>query len=182
MNELSKLLNVALGLASAAPTQSDVEPPAPPTQEVIFDVLVTNGDLRAASRKLFMDAHYAKAVEEGEKALIEHVQHRAERPDLEGTGAMTKIFSRQNPILQLNTGVKKWEQDEQEGYMHHFAGCVLMARNPRSHNYRLVDTPEKALAILAFINHLFDVVDAAQLVVPDAAGDPERRNGATPTR
>lgn len=182
MNYLSSLLQVAHDLASAAPDPTMQEPPTPPTREVLFDILVTVGDLRTASRKLFMDAHFAKAVEEGEKALIDHVQQRAERPDLDGTGAMTKIFSRQNPILQINSGTRRWEQDEQEGYMHHFAGCVLMARNPRSHNYRLVDTPEKALAILAFINHLFEVVDVAQRIISDVTVDPAQGNGATPNR
>lgn len=155
-----------VGLARALQAEAPSPRFAPTDHIALFDVLITTSELRAASRKLFVDTHYAKSVEEGEKALIEYVQERANRPDLEGTGAMTRVFSRDNPILRVNSGRTKWEKDEQEGYMHHFAGSVLMGRNPRVHNYRLVDTPEKALKLLCLIDHLFDIVNASELVSP----------------
>ncbi|MPZ99009.1 MAG: TIGR02391 family protein [Dehalococcoidia bacterium] len=134
----------------------------------LLDVLVTHPSLVPYVRPLFRDGHYARAVEEGQKALIAHVQDRASS-HLDGVPLMLTTFSEKKPLLAVNDLVTRVERDEQLGYMHILEGMVLMARNVRAHNHRQLDTAEKALSLLHLTDHLFQVVDAA--VVP--AGQPK---------
>lgn len=63
--ELARALQEATGEAAPAPPPSPVPDPVRR-----FDEMVDDEELRQAVRQLFMDGHYALAVEEGFKLLI----------------------------------------------------------------------------------------------------------------
>jgi hypothetical protein len=46
------------------------------------------------------------------------------------------------------------EKDEQKGYQFLFAGSILAIRNPRGHEYALVDSPDTCLDHLGFASQL----------------------------
>ncbi len=114
--------------------------------------------ISAVSRELFDDGHYAIAVFEASKALINFVKERSMRDDLDGAPLMRTVFSRNNPVLAFNDLSDQSDQDEQEGLMHLFEGAVLAIRNPRGHDFR-VDTPESALEYLSFLSLLANRLD-----------------------
>ena len=117
--------------------------------------------LALASRKLFKDGHYARAVEEAFKCLNNLVKEKSKLPDAHGAGLMRTAFSPQNPILKLNDLLSKSQQDEQQGYMDIFAGAMTGIRNPRAHEHELVDEPEVALELLTLANHLMRKLEGA---------------------
>ena len=128
---------------------------------VKFDAAVTYESLRSASRELFLDRHYARAVEAALKCLNNEVKSKSGRPDLDGDKLMRKVFSANSPILALNSLQSTSETDEQRGYMDLFAGAWTGIRNPRAHEHRLEDDPDVALEMLVFANHLMRKLDGA---------------------
>ena len=119
-----------------------------------FDELVTNEALYDASRQLFVDAHYARAVEAAFKTLNNAVKTKARRDDIDGDKLMREVFTPNGPKLRLNSLRSRSHKDEQRGYMELFAGAMMGIRNPRAHEPRLHDDPETALELLTFANHL----------------------------
>ena len=128
-----------------------------------FDQTVTIPALRSASRLLFKDGHYARAVEEAFKCLDNLVKEKSELPDAHGAGLMRTAFSPQNPILKISDLVSKSQKDEQQGYMYIFAGAMTGIRNPRAHEHELVDDPEVALEMLVMANHLVRKLECSSL-------------------
>lgn len=126
-----------------------------------FDALVTDKDLRAASSKLFRDAHYARAVEEAYKCLNNVVKNRC-RSTADGADLMRTALSPKKPLLKLNKLLTESQKNEQLGYMDILAGCMTGIRNPRAHEHRLVDSKERALQLLGWANHLMERVKSAR--------------------
>ena len=118
-----------------------------------FDDLVTSGSLCAASRELFADGHYARAVGEAYKCLNNEVKARSGESNLDGDKLMRRVFSANSPILALNSLQSTSEKDEQRGYMDLFAGAMTGIRNPRAHEH-LEDDPDVALEMIVLANHL----------------------------
>ena len=119
-----------------------------------FDESVTNHSLRLASRELFVDGYFARAVEEAFKCLTNEVKDKAGLPSQDGTSMMRNAFSANSPILKLNSLTTSSEKDEQRGYMDLFAGAVMGIRNPRAHDHQLKDEPDVALEMIVLANHL----------------------------
>ena len=67
---------------------------------------------------------------------------------------MRKAFSADDPTLRLNKLQSQSDKDEQRGYMELYAGSMMGIRNPRAHEHELEDSPEEALEMLIFANHL----------------------------
>lgn len=120
----------------------------------LYDALVSSESLRSASRKLFIDSHYARAVEAAFKCLNNTVKEISGL-GLDGATLMTNVFSPNKPILRLSPS------DSQQGYMGIFAGVMTGIRNPRAHDHKLEDEPEMAIEMLALANHLMRKVDKA---------------------
>ena len=74
---------------------------------------------------------------------------------------MEAAFSERTPKLRLNDLADQSQRDEQVGHMSIFAGCITGLRNPRAHDHLYVDTPERALKLLIFVDYLFGVVEEA---------------------
>jgi hypothetical protein len=62
-----------------------------------FDTLVTETALRQATRQLFLDGHYALAVEEGYKCLNNVVKSRSGL-SIDGASLMRTAFSPKSPL------------------------------------------------------------------------------------
>jgi len=159
-------LKEALSLASAI--QKEVESfdfasKAKINWETLFDLLILEEPLRSTTRKLFMDGHYALAVEEAYKCLNNEVKDRSSALiDWDGADLMRKVFSLNKPILKLNTLKTKSQQNQQQGYMDILAGCMTGIRNPRAHEHRYLDAPEVTIELLTLANHLFRMVRLAK--------------------
>ena len=124
-----------------------------------FDEMVTLPALRSASRKLFKDGHYARAVEEAFKRLNNEVKAKAGLAQIDGEKLMRQAFSVHNPTLRLNDQHTISQKDEQRGYMELYAGAMIAIRNPRAHEHDVDDPPEVALEMLVLANHLMRTLE-----------------------
>ena len=124
----------------------------------LYDQLITCESLRLATRKLYSDEHYARAVEEACKCLIHAVKVKSGL-ELDGVALIQSVFSEKKPVLKLNKLRNESQQNEQAGYMRIMSGFILGVRNPRAHEYQLSDSPAKALELLALTNHLMRIVE-----------------------
>ena len=115
-------------------------------------------EVARACSKLFLDGHYADAVENACKALDMLVKMRSMRTDPSGTELMQLVFSPKNPILHYNDQTNDSERSEQQGMMYLFSGAMLALRNPRAHGL-MQDHPENALDYLSFISMLAKSLD-----------------------
>lgn len=102
---------------------------------------------------LYNDGHYAEAVFNASKTLVNFVKEKSRKHDLDGSSLMTTVFSKKNPVLAFNELSNQSEADEQEGMMHLFQGAVLGIRNPRGHE-NLYDTPERAQEYIGLLSLL----------------------------
>lgn len=127
-----------------------------------FDELVTSQSLRSASRMLFANGHYARAVEEAYKCLNNAVKSKSGLSSVDGDGLMRTAFSPKAPVLRLNRSKTRTEKDEQQGYMDIYAGAMMGIRNPRAHEHGLEDAPDVALEMLVLANHLMRRLESAK--------------------
>jgi uncharacterized protein (TIGR02391 family) len=126
-----------------------------------FEGLDLHQRIAAVCVDLYRDGHYRNAVLDAAVALVNFVKEKSRRHDLDGSGLVTTVFSKNNPILAFNGLKDKTDEDEQEGMMHLFVGAVLALRNPRAH-VLLDDSPEMALEYIALISLLAKRVDQAK--------------------
>lgn len=152
--EIAKSLQQTIDAQSMGKSLENLRKTGYPTEVERFDSGVTDAALRHASRQLFSDGHYARAVEEAFKCLNNEVKSISGIDDRDGANLMRKVFSANDPTLMLNELQSLSEQDEQKGYMDLYAGSMTGIRNPRAHEHELEDSPEEALEMLIFANHL----------------------------
>jgi uncharacterized protein (TIGR02391 family) len=123
-----------------------------------FSSLDLHPEIECAVGKLFLDGHYANAVEDSCKVLDMLVKKRSGKHDLGGTPLMQTVFSPNSPILRFNALHTDTDKSEQQGMMYLFAGAMLALRNPRAHEI-VKDDPEAALEFIAFISLLAKSLD-----------------------
>ncbi len=123
-----------------------------------FGDLELHPEVARACSKLFLDGHYAEAVENACKVLDMLVKMRSMRTDPSGTELMQLVFSPKAPILKFNEQQTDSERSEQQGMMYLFAGAMLAIRNPRAHGL-VQDHPENAVAHISFISMLARALD-----------------------
>ncbi len=129
-----------------------------------FEGLDLHPRIAAACVDLFRNGHYRNAVLDASVALVNYVKEKSRRHELDGSGLMTAVFSKNNPVLAFNDRKDKTDEDEQEGLMHLFLGAVLALRNPRAHAL-LDDSPETALEYIGLISLLAKRVDQAKRTI-----------------
>ena len=95
-------------------------------------------------RELFDDGHFAQATFEAYKYLDKEVQRHSLLSETGFKLAMA-AFSETSPPIKLTALSNTSEVDEQRGYRFIFAGTMLAIRNPRGHEYSVVDSPDKCL-------------------------------------
>lgn len=130
-----------------------------------FDLIVTDSELSKVTKKLFLDGHHARAVEEAFKYVNNYIKKHSGITAADGSGLMKQVFSAKSPIIKLNSGVSQSEQDEQLRYMEIYSGCMTGIRNPRAHEHEWEDSETKALQLLGIANHLVEKVQLALLDV-----------------
>jgi uncharacterized protein (TIGR02391 family) len=126
-----------------------------------FDSLDVHPRIADVGRDLFNGGHYANAVGDAAKALVNYVREKSRRDDLDGAPLMRTVFSANAPILSFNDLKDQSDRDEQEGMMHLFEGAVLGIRNPRSHAFRIDDVHD-AVEYLGLLSLLTRRVERAR--------------------
>ncbi len=150
-------------LGMGRPSRPKISTSKPEDFVGLYDILVKSEELRDATRKLFLDGHYARAVEEAYKCINNTVKAKSYLSK-DGQDLMNQTFSEKNPILKLNKLRTDSHRDEQIGYMRIFGGCMTGIRNPRAHEHKKTDSPEVAIEMLVWANHLMRVIDRAKCV------------------
>jgi uncharacterized protein (TIGR02391 family) len=123
-----------------------------------FGDLDLHPEIARACAKLFVDGHYAEAIENGCKVLDMLVKMRSMRMDPSGTELMQLVFSPKAPLLKFNEQSNDSEKSEQQGMMFLFSGAMLALRNPRAHGL-VQDHPENAVDYLSFLSMLAKSLD-----------------------
>ncbi len=67
---------------------------------------------------------------------------------------MMNVFNKDKPVVQLTSLNSPSEIDEQEGFRFLFSGGVMAIRNPRGHEFGVVDDIDMCLDHLAFASLL----------------------------
>ena len=129
-------------------------PKETPNHNDLYDMVVMDEGLRRVSRRLFSNGHYVEAVERAYIYVNNQVKAKSGLTDQDGHALMRMAFSANSPVLMLNEFKTISHKDEQRGYMDIFAGVMTGIRNPRAHEHDLVDSPDTALELLVFANHL----------------------------
>lgn len=80
---------------------------------------------------------------------------------------MKTVFSLASPVLRINTGASRSDEDEQLGYMELFAGAMKGIRNPRGHEDEHEDGAREALELLIFAQHLLNKLESSVRVSRD---------------
>jgi len=130
-----------------------------------FEGLDLHPRLAAVAADLYRSGHYRHAVLDASVALVNFVKEKSRRHDLDGSGLMTTVFSKNNPVLAFNERADRTDEDEQEGMMHLFVGVVLALRNPRAHALP-DDSPETALEYVGLISLLAKRLEQARRGTP----------------
>lgn len=128
-----------------------------------FDGVGMHPAIRTAAEALYESRHYAQAVFEAGKVLVNLVKQKTGRFDLDGADLMLKAFRPEKPLLTFNPMRTETETGEQQGLMFLFAGVVLALRNPRAHD-TVVDSGDEARDYLLTISRLAHRLDGAVLV------------------
>lgn len=104
-------------------------------------------------RKLFDDGHFADATFTAFKYLDKKVQQHSGIID-SGFALMMDALNDAKPKIQLTPLKTVSEVDEQKGYRFVFAGGMWAIRNPRAHEFNVVDDPDTCLDHLSFVSML----------------------------
>jgi uncharacterized protein (TIGR02391 family) len=137
-----------------------VEPDAAPAVRAhqAFERLDLHPAILAACTKLFADGHYRNAALDAGVALVNYVQDKSGRRDLDGVSLMQEVFSPQNPVLAFNGRKTQSERNEQVGLMSIFVGAVQALRNPPAHGLNPVSAQDalEAMVIFSFLARRLD--------------------------
>ncbi len=128
----------------------------------LFDVLVSDEDVKNASRPLFLDGHYAQSIFEAFKVVNLSVKKLSRLHEKDGKDLMFSAFSPQQGPLRIASGSSISAQDEQEGFMHIYAGAMQGIRNPKAHDAVIQTDPVRTLQYLALASLLVTRAKEAQ--------------------
>lgn len=135
-----------------------VQKPPVKTNLKLFNDRKFHKSVAFASKKLFKDGHYSQAIFETCKLLNKKVQEKSGSEE-DGKKLMLKVFSVNNPLLKFNGNNTQSDKDEQEGFMHLFAGVMQGIRNPKGHELMNLEDPYRTLDYLSFMSLLFYRLD-----------------------
>lgn len=153
INRLKQFEAIAIALAKMGPPVPIHELAAIAELVHPFDTRNIHPSLPPKVKKLFDDGHFAEATYHAFKFLDKKVEKHANLTD-SGFSLMMEAFNSKKPKIQLTPLTTQSEIDEQEGYRFVFAGGVQAIRNPRAHEFTVVDDPDTCLDHLAFVSLL----------------------------
>jgi len=121
----------------------------------LYDILVTDGELRDITRELFMGKHYAQAVKDGFQFICDVARSKS-GSDQDGTKLFDSILGGENTKIELKTKFRRNDSKNnlRIGYMNMCKGCYMGIRNPRMHEPTIKDDPMVAVELLCLANHL----------------------------
>ncbi len=151
---------IARALARMPQKESATQPHADTSLLHPFDLRNIYPSLPPKVKKLFDDGHYPEATFHAFKYLDKQVQKHSGVSET-GFKLMMAAFDAAKPKLQLTPLKTESEKDEQNGYRFVFAGGVQAIRNPRGHEYSVVDDPDICLDHLSFVSMLLRRLEAA---------------------
>lgn len=129
-----------------------------------FDERNIHTSLPRKVKKLFDDSHYADATFTAFKFVDKEVQ-RLSGSGESGFKLMMAALNDASPLIKLTSCGTTSEKDEQKGYQFLFAGSVLAIRNPRGHEYDVVDSPDTCLDHLSLASSLLRRLEHAGYVI-----------------
>lgn len=115
--------------------------------------------IKKVSGKLFKNRHYAQAILEAYKAVVNQVKDVSGVTDRDGKSLMEHVFSLNNPKIKLNNLGTNSNKDEQLGFMLLYSGAALGIRNPKAHDNIVQNDPVKTFEYLAFASLLLKRLD-----------------------
>ena len=130
---------------------------------LVFKALDLHKDIRAVSSKLFLDSHYDQAIFVAFKKVSNLVKTKSKQNSKDGKGLMLSTFSSSQPILKINNLNTASEKNEQEGFMHIFAGAIQGIRNPQAHDDEINESPWDTIELLCLASLLAKKVEGAKL-------------------
>ena len=116
-----------------------------------------------SSKKLFSDLYYAEAVEAAFLEISVRVKRIVKEKiceDLDGTAAMQRAFSVNNPIISVADITTRTGKDIQQGVMEMFCGSIRFIRNPQAHEKIVIDEKD-AISKLHLASMLMYQIDKA---------------------
>lgn len=119
-----------------------VEPVEPPDQNEFPCWELIDPLIQSISKDLFEDGHYAEAIFNAFKEIVEFVKQIVKEKtgeELEGRNLMFRAFLPDNPVIFLADLSQTSELDIQEGYQHIFAGATQAIRNLLAHKNITLD-------------------------------------------
>lgn len=158
-SNLKRFEAIARSLARL-PQKQPATLPLPESSTHPFETRNVHTNLPTKVKELFDDGHFAEATFHAFKFLDKEVQRHSGLSET-GWKLMMAAFDETNPKVKLTALVEETEKDEQKGFRFIFAGGVQAIRNPRGHEYRVVDDPETCLDHLSFISMLLRRLEAA---------------------
>ena len=135
-------------------------PPIPEPSEHPFEIRNIHPGMPPKVRKLFDDGHFADATFTAFKYLDNKVRQHSGLRD-SGYKLMMDAFDDAKPKLVLTPLKTISEVDEQKGYRFVFAGSMWAIRNPRGHEFDVVDDPDTCLDHLSFVSMLLRRLEQA---------------------
>lgn len=117
--------------------------------------------ITSAARKLFENTHYAESVGAAFLEISVRVKSII-KDDLDGTAAMQKAFSVNNPIIKVADTSSRTGKDIQQGIMELFCGSIRYIRNPKAHE-KIVMSEQEAISKLHLASLLMYEIDKADL-------------------
>ena len=109
-----------------------------------FDERNIHQTVAIIAKRLFDDGHFAQATFEVFKFIDKEIKLHSSSTE-NGFKLMMQVFSNDSPMIKLNNLSSVSDKDEQKGYQFLFAGSVLAIRNPRGHEYNVIDSIDKCL-------------------------------------
>lgn len=119
-------------------------------------------EIRKVSGKLFLDKHYSQAIFDAAKKIEIMVKEKS-NIDKSGKDLMLLVFSKNNPKLLINDNSNRSEIDEQEGFMHLFAGLMQGIKDPKSHSEVKLNDSQKSIEYLCLCSLLARKIDDSKL-------------------
>ena len=116
-----------------------------------------------ASKQLFENGHYAESVDAAFLEItvrVKNILRELLGDDADGTTAMQKAFSVNNPVIKVSDITTRTGKDIQQGIMELFTGSVRYIRNPQAHEKVSMDKIE-AIRKLHLASLLMSEIDKA---------------------
>jgi uncharacterized protein (TIGR02391 family) len=110
--------------------------------------------------RLFVDGHYAQAVEESAKAVFQYLRE-VSGLTLDGAALAQQSFSIKNPILAFSDLSDESKRNEQIGFMEMLAAFAKGVRNPLAHTHGKLEEQQKAFEYLCLASLFCRRIDDA---------------------